>query len=371
MTARLALEAVVLSGSGCGSTDAYGVGVLKALADGAAPTAHGAFEPSIYTGAAFGAFNAAMMTMDPGDGTAASVRRLEQAWLEGLCSTASRPNGVYRIRCSPMTLLDPRSWFDPVSTVAATAKDVAYLTSDLVARVRAQLSSAGAASIGERITDMVAVTPFFDMSPLRAHLRAFVDLARVRSSTKTLMVNATDWERGIGRIFTNVDMTDAQGHDILQASAAYLVMFPFVDIGGRPFGGGPGSLATPLKPVVETFAPRTDRLTVHTVYIHPPMTRIPLGHMPGVFAGTGRYFDMVESLNVSADVEYGPGQAPLASTSNNGASVTIHRYRPSAPIVDWFRVFEFDRTKTEAFIAQGYRDTQNHDCRAAGCVCPT
>jgi predicted acylesterase/phospholipase RssA len=359
-----------LSGSGCGSTDAYGVGVLKALAEGAAPTVDGVFEPSIYSGAAFGAFNAAMMTADPGSGTVATVRLLEQAWLDGLCSTADRSNGVYRIRCSPMTLLDPRSWLaSPVATVADTAKDVAYLTSDLMARVHAQLSSGGSASIGERITDMVALTPFFDMSPLRAHLRAFVDLARVRASTKTLMVNATDWERGFGRIFTNVDMTDAQGHDILQASAAYLLLFPFVDIGGRPFGGGPASLATPLKPVLETFAPRTDRLTVHTVYIHPPIARIPLGQMPGTFAGASRYFDMIESINVSADVDYGPGQAPRASTGGSGAKVTIHRYRPNAPIVDWFRVFEFDRTKTREFIAQGYRDAKNHDCRAAGCIC--
>jgi hypothetical protein len=184
------------------------------------------------------------------------------------------------------------------------------------------------------------------------------------------MVNATDWERGIGRIFTNVDMTDAQGHDILQASAAYLVMFPFVDIGGRPFGGGPGSVATPLRPVLETFAPRTDRLTVHTVYIHPPMAHIPVGRMPGMLSGTGRYFDMVESLNVRADVEYGPGQSPSVSRSGNGANVTIHRYRPSAPIVDWFHMLEFDRAKTEAFIAQGYRDTKDHNCRAAGCACP-
>jgi len=371
MIDRAPLQAVVLSGSGCGSTDAYGVGVLKALAEGAAPTVNGGFEPSIYGGAAFGAFNAAVMTADPGGGTAATVRWLEQAWLDGLCSTAGRPNGVFRIRCSPMTLLDPRSWLgNPVSTANDAAKDVAYLTSDLVARVRAKLLPGGSAGIGERVAAMLAVTPFFDMSPLRAHLRSFVDLSRVRSSTKTLMVNATDWERGIGRIFTNVDMTDAHGHDILQASAAYLVVFPFVNIGGRPFGGGPGSLATPLRPVLETFAARTDSLTVHTVYIHPPMARIPLGDMPGMLTGTGRYFDMVESLNVRADVEYGPGQAPPAPTGGRGATVTIHRYRPSTPIVDWFHMLEFDRTKTEAFIAQGYRDTKHHDCRAAGCICP-
>src|SRR5262249_3379473 len=94
MTARTSRQAVVFAGSGCGSVDAYGVGVLKALVEMGAAGGE-ALEPSIYSGSAFGAFNAALMVADAGGDTAATVKYLEGAWLDGLCSTASKPNGVF------------------------------------------------------------------------------------------------------------------------------------------------------------------------------------------------------------------------------------------------------------------------------------
>jgi predicted acylesterase/phospholipase RssA len=368
MRKQTSRQAVVFSGSGCGSADAYGVGVVKALAEGDLPFAGDAFEPSIYSGSAFGAFNAAVMVSNAGGAADATVRCLEQAWLDGLCSAADRPNGVFRVRCNPLKWLDARAWLDdPVSTVVDTAKDTVYLARDLNARIRANLESGGATGLVERLINVPSATPFFDMAPLQGSLRTYIDLTTVRSSKRALMINATDWEAGIGRIFTNADMTDAQGYDILQASAAYLLVFPFVDIDGRPFGGGPASLATPVRPVIDAWAPRTDRLTVHTIYIHPPMPQIPIGKMPGMFSGMGRYFDMVESLNIRADVEQGSGRATPSTAGRRLAKVTIHRYRPSTPIVDWFGTLDFDRMKTASFIAQGYDDTKNHDCQVAGC----
>jgi predicted acylesterase/phospholipase RssA len=365
----LGRQAVVFSGSGCGSADAYGVGVMKALAETGEKPGRVPFEPSIYSGSAFGAFNAAMMVADSGGGAARTVRRLEEAWLDGICSMSDRPNGVYRIRA--VSQFDPRRWMEsPVSAFLNTARDAAYLAGDFAARVRAHVAAHDRGGVLERVIDLFSATQLFDMSPLEGTLSACVDLRSVRSSEKALMVNATDWEGGIGRIFTNGDMTDAQGYRILQASAAYLLVFPFVDINGRPFGGGPGSLATPLRPVVDTWAPQSARLDVRAIYLQPPMPRIPVGAMPGMFSGIGRYFDMVELLNVHAEVEYGPGQAPPAGDAHGHAHVAIHRYRPSTPIVDWINTLDFDRRKTEAFIALGYRDAMNHDCRLAGCVCP-
>lgn len=367
MSVDASREAVVFSGSGCGSVDAYGVGVVKALAErGARPGAQG-FEPSIYSGTAFGAFNAAMMVADAGNGAAKTIRQLEEVWLDAIASTAERPNGVYRMRgVSPF---DPRRWMgNPFSAMLDGAKDAAYLAEDFAARVRAHLDASRTGSVLERVIDVFSATPLFDMSPLQATFAAHVDLARVRASAKSLMINATDWENGIGRIFINGDMTDERGYRILQASAAYLLVFPFVDIDGRPFGGGPGSLATPLRPVIDAWAARSNRLTVHTIYLHPPMPLVPIGAMPGMFSGMGRYFDMVESLNERADVEYGAGHAPLDRDPPLHQRITIHRYRPRTPIVDWIDTIDFDRTKTEAFIAQGYRDALDHDCRSAGCT---
>jgi len=369
MSSRTPRQAVVFSGSGCGSVDAYGVGVVKALAENRALPGTPAFAPSIYSGSAFGAFNAAVMVADAGGGVAQTIRRLEEAWLDGISSAAERPNGVYRMR--GVSSFDPRAWMaNPLSAFLDTAKDAAYLAEDFAARVRSHFAASDTSGVLERVIDVFSATPLFDMSPLQATLGAHVDLASVRASEKALMVNATDWEGGIGRIFTNRDMTDAQGYKILQASAAYLLVFPFVEIDGRPFGGGPGSLATPLRPVVDAWAPRSEHLIVHAIYMHPPMPDVPIGKMPGMFSGIGRYFDMVESLNERAAVEYGPGQTPPAGDGHHGR-VTIHRYRPSSPIVDWIDTIDFDRAKTEAFIAQGYVDAHNHDCRAAGCADPS
>ena len=347
--------------------DAYGVGVVKALAETSVKSGGVPFEPSIYSGSAFGAFNAAMMVA--GGGAAQTVRRLEEAWLDGVCSTVGRPNGVYRMRA--VSQFDPRRWIEsPVSAILDSARDTSYLARDFAARLRSLVAPRDGTGVLERVIDLFSATQLFDMSPLEVTLGSHVDLRSVRSSEKVLMVNATDWEGGVGRIFSNGDMTDAQGYRILQASAAYLLVFPFVNIDGRPFGGGPGSMATPLRPVIDTWAPRSARLDVHAIYLQPPMPDIPVGAMPGMFSGMGRYFDMVESLNVRADVEYGPGQAPPPRDGHPHARVTIHRYRPGTPIVDWINTLDFDRAKTEALIARGYRDARNHDCRAAECVCP-
>ena len=59
------------------------------------------------------------------------------------------------------------------------------------------------------------------------------------------------------------------------------------------------------------------------------------------------------------------GKAGVNLAGKNLVGVFWH---PSRVIVDWFAATDFDRSKTEAFIALGYRDARNHDCHAAGCV---
>src|SRR6266540_2913564 len=116
MNQRISRQAVVFSGSGCGCTDVYSVGVMKALVEGGLWSDGATFDPSIYSGSAFGAFNAAVMVSNAGGDTSATVRYLEHAWLDGLCSTADRANGVFRIRANPLTWLDPRTWLNNPAT---------------------------------------------------------------------------------------------------------------------------------------------------------------------------------------------------------------------------------------------------------------
>jgi hypothetical protein len=206
----------------------------------------------------------------------------------------------------------------------------------------------------------------FDMAPLQGQLRKHVKLDLIRSSTKELMVTATDWARGMPRIFTREAMTDPEGYAILQASAAFTLAFPFVQIDGRPFSGAPGTLATPLKPVIETYAHPARPLTIHVIFLDPLMKNIPIDKMDNALGGLGRWFTLNEAVNIHADVEYASSKTP--DISPGGASVTIHRYRPKKIIVNWFDFANFGRTTTEAYIAQGYEETLQHNCEAEGCT---
>ena len=239
----------------------------------------------------------------------------------------------------------------------------------------ANLGSANRGSLSEKLLSIPAMTPLFDMAPLQSQLRKYVDLDRLRRSSKELMVIATDWARGMPRIFTSREMTDELGYKVLQASAAFTLAFPFVQIYGRRFSGGPGTMATPLKPVIESYAPRTRRLTIHAIFLDPAMKDIPIEKMDSALGGLGRWFTLNESVNIRADVEYASGDGPPNADSvtelreaAGETSVVIHRYRPKKPIVDWFEFANFDRDKTEGYIRQGYDETLRHICKAEGCT---
>ena len=364
-----AVHAMVLSGSGSSSTDAFEVGAMKALVAEGAPHLGGRqIDPAIYSGSGFGAFNAAVMASQIGGDTASALRYLERVWLEDLSSTpASCGNGVYRLRGNPLTFLNPRCYLpQPLQPFLQAFADGVFLTADLMARLRVFLGGEG--SLSERLLSIPDLTVFFDMAPLRDNLRKHIDLESLRRSAKELIVIASDWQQGKARAFSKQEMTDERAYAILQASAAYLLAFPFVPIDGRPYGGGPGSMATPLKPVIDLYAKPGRKLVVHVIYLMTPIEEIPLSKMTSALAGLGRYFSMNEVLNLKNDVEYGPhgdsGNVPKGAAG----PVIIHSYRPRVPIINWFEFANFERRITAAHIAEGRASVLGHDCAAEGCI---
>lgn len=361
---------MVLSGSGSSSTDAFEVGAMKTLLEeGAAHLDGRTIDPAIYSGSGFGAFNAAVMASQAGGDPGSTLRYLERVWLEDL---SARPggcgNGVYRLRGNPLTLLDPRCYLPrPWRPFVQALEDGVFLSADLFERFKVFLLG-GEGSWSERLLQIPDLTVFFDMAPLRSTLRKHLDLARLRGSDKELVVIASDWKRGKPRAFLKQEMTDELGYSILQASTAYLLAFPFVEIEGRPFGGGPGSMATPLRPVIDLYARPGRDLVVHVIYLVTPIEQVPLARLTSALAGLGRYFSMNEVLNTKNDVEYGPDVAPAAAAPPDARSVTIHAYRPRKPIIDWFEFANFGRELTAAFIAEGRTSVLGHDCAAEGCV---
>lgn len=365
-----AVHAVVLSGSGSSSTDAFEVGVMKTLlAEGADHLGGRPIDPAIYSGSGFGAFNAAVMTSQIGGDTASTLRYLERVWLEDLSSTPdSCGNGVYRLRGNPLTFLNPRCYLpQPLQPFMQAFADGVFLTADLIERLRVFLID-GEGSLSERLLSIPDLTVFFDMAPLKNNLRKHVDLGRLRRSAKELIVIASDWAQGKPRAFLKPEMTDENGYAILQASTAYLLAFPFVPIDGRPYGGGPGSMATPLKPVIDLYAQPGRELIIHVIYLLTPISQVPLSKMTSALGGLGRYFSMNEVLNIKNDVEYGPHVDPETAPKAGPGNVTIHSYRPRFPIINWFEFANFERRITAEHIAEGRASVLNHDCAAEGCV---
>jgi hypothetical protein len=204
-----------LSGSGCGSADAFEVGAMKVLlAEGAPHLGGKPIDPAIYSGSAFGAFNAAVMASQAGGDTVSTLRYLERVWLEDLSSTPGGcGNGVYRLRGNPLTFLNPRCYLpQPLRPFLQAFADGLFLTANLSERFRDFLGG-GEGSLCDRLLSIPDITVFFDMEPLKSNLRKHVDLERLRRSAKELVVIATDWQQGKPLAFLKGEMTGERGHD--------------------------------------------------------------------------------------------------------------------------------------------------------------
>ena len=378
-----AVHALVLSGSGCSSTAAFEVGAMKALFEGRGAHLNGmGLDPAIYSGSAFGAFNAAVMASQIGGDTPATLQYLERAWLEDLCARSpDGGNGVYRLRGNPLPLFDPRAYAaQPTKPIVNAVNDFVFLSRNLLDRLGFFLGETKGPLL-ERLMHVPDLTPFFDMTPLQHQLRKHIHLKRLRQSDKELVVVATNWAKGRACVFTKQDMTDKKGHKILQGSATFLLTFPPVIINGTPFAGGPSSIATPLKPVCDIYGPQTQNLVIHVLDLLTPMEHLTRSEKMSMIAGFGHYFNMVEKINIHNDFEYestnrncieeNASARGEQTDSADGHSVTIHKYRPRKPLVNWFECITFDRQKAEERIEQGYRDTCTHDCEAEGCLLAT
>src|SRR5205823_2849760 len=128
MSLRSGTRAVVLAGGGAGG--AYEVGVLKALCGGASwVTGHRPFAPEIFTGTSIGSFNAAFLVSHWERYGPDAVSLLERVWTERLATDTPRcGNGIYRLRASPLSLLDPRCYLpNPLGPWIRLAEDSAAL----------------------------------------------------------------------------------------------------------------------------------------------------------------------------------------------------------------------------------------------------
>jgi len=93
----------------------------------------------------------------------------------------------------------------------------------------------------------------FGHNPLRALLDDLIDPALLDDpAAPRLIVSATDVETGEATLFENAEITV----DVLLASSCLPLVFPAVEIDGRPYWDGGYSGNPPLRPLLEPVRPR-------------------------------------------------------------------------------------------------------------------
>jgi predicted acylesterase/phospholipase RssA len=388
-------HAVVLSGGG--ADGAYEVGVMKALFSGEAPFTGGPVDPEIFTGTSIGAFNAALLVSQWDQHGAAAISDLERVWRETLADRMDRTgNGGYRFRANPLDLLYPGNYFpNPLQPLIQLAQDSLYLGWEGLQRLVRLLQST--APLAERLLEVFDLTSFVSREPLEQTVRESIQLEKIRSSQKILIIAATNWDSGELKLYTNSQLTDYLGIRAILASAAIPGFFPPTEVGAQPFVDGGVVLNTPLVPAIEAGAD-----ILHVIYMDPDVANIPqvdLGstlqtlyrmQVIGWARLINREIDHDQTLNRAARVltQIDPREAKAIENffftrdpdskfahrlqrPPGRREVTIHRYHPSGNVGGLLGFLNVSRDRIGRLIEEGFKDAVVHDCADSDCVLPS
>jgi predicted acylesterase/phospholipase RssA len=378
-----ATTAFVLSGGG--AYGAYQVGVVKALAQGQSPaTGFRPLRAGVLVGTSIGAMNAAVLASrsKAGDGAA----YLERVWLEGMASDrrTGRP-GAVRVRG------DASGFAFPAEMAATLVGDGLSLASEFLAR--APVVCERDRSVWLRSLELFDPAALLDISNFPRVLQRTIDLAGVRRSKQVLRLLATNWRTGELRTFGNADLTDANGHAAIQASATFPGLRPIV-IDGEPYVDGSYLVHRPTQPAWDAGA-----RTMHVVYPDPDVSAIPLRRFDNVIDVLDKLFHITAAtifdrdLELARDINAGlallagdPPAKPLPTSEMRGLlrlagrvtqapdglppyrPLTIHRYHPGDDLGGALGLLNFDPGHIRGLIDRGYQDAVRHDCAANKCI---
>ena len=364
------VHAMVLTGSGFGSSSCYALGVMKGLVQqGGRHLGNAPIDPKIYTGTVFSAFNATVMAAGAGGDAAATADHLERLWIEDITGPRDLPsrlgwprrNGVFRLR------MDPRSFFDRKNLLGSPWRpfldflgDSAFLSTSFARRLWHLLRSEG--TLLDRLTRLPDATTFFDLTPLRELVEAQIDLDRLRRSSKELRIVASDWETGAPTVYHQKELT----HEQIMATLAIFALFPRLELDGRSIAGGGIASPTPVAPAIEAAKELgAERLVLHIAFLSPRLPEIPFPEMPSTFDTFNRltYFQMkgLEHRDIEQTLE-------PSEVRESGPAITVHCYRPRQPLWNFPEVLDYSREKAIRLITEGAADATAHDCTAQGCI---
>jgi NTE family protein len=370
-------QALILSGGGAFA--AYEVGLLKALFAGqSSATGYRTWDPDIVTGTSAGSLNAGLLLSAEEDGPAA-VEYLENVWMNDVADGPGKcGSGVFRIRDNPFTFLTPGCYLDPFSSLVKFLNDSGFLTSEFVERGAHLLDSS--VGVEQRALETINVGALISVEPLQQLLRKTLRLDRIRASRKKLRVASTNWRTGQIRIFSNEDMADEVGYDVVQASSSLPGIFPRVEIQNDPYVDGGLVMNTPLKPAVDAGAK-----TLQVVFMDADVAHVPLPKLANTLSAMYRSLVIGFSTTLKQDLELAAkanrmlsavasarGTGPVESSLTRGSDgklhrpLTIHLHHPMTALGgSWL---SFGRDKLQQSIKRGYEDGVHHDCKVNGCV---
>ena len=392
-------KAVILSGGGAYA--AYEVGVLKALLTAECPsTGYTFLNPGVLTGTSAGAINAAILASYPDVDICALARFLEDVWVNRIGGGPERcGNGIMRYRGNLLRLADPQCLGrNPLETLGELAGDGVYLAQNLFQHTLRFLISSG--SIENRALQFIDVGAFITSEPIVRQLPALISLAGVRQSDRKLRIVATNWSTGEVRTFCNDDMTDGQGFEIIQASAAIPGIFSPSYIQGEPYVDGGVLMNTPLHCAIDAGATE-----LHVIYMDPDVRNIPLYRLQSTIDVFDRLLVITSATRVNEDIDTarwindgldvveraarGGGAGDLTNEDLRSfiraagrieqrlragtpyTKLTIHRYHPHDDLGGGaLGLLNFDRDRLAALVRRGFADAVEHDCAASHCVLP-
>ena len=398
-------DGLVFAGPGIGCNSSWQIGVVKALLSDRLAHLRGTddaatWRPDIFTGGVFGALNAAVMAQNADSDLRLAVEHLERVWKDDMAGSALGDNGVFRLRGNPIPFLNPRSLSkNLLRPFTALFQDAAVVSENWAVRLANLLRSAN--PIKEAMMSFDAGV-FFDTEPYRQTLEKHLDFARLRGGPAELRVVTTDWISGQPSVYSQHDLNDTQGLSIFMASAALTLIFPLIEISGRPHAGGGDVTRTPIEPALAAAPEDADELHLHVMRGNPPIQDIPLAKPTGSLAQFDRNFtlqlayisdrqclepgeinrlleqmarvtEVIQALQ-SAQAPTPQIEAQIEQLARLREEITarykplnVHFYRPSRYQGATLEALNFDRGRISGFIDLGYRDALNHDCGREGC----
>lgn len=352
------IQGITLSGGG--AYGAYEVGVLKALMTGHAPLTGGEpLDPRIFTGTSAGAYIAAILLSSEAEDPEGRIGHLERIWFDDVCDSPSREgNGVYHIRGDVRRYLEP-SWLgrNPAGPLQQAVQDAGFFASDML--VRATAFATSREPLERRTLEMLDLSALISTDPFRALVERTVKIERIRKSDMAIRIAATNWKTGELKMFDNTNITH---HGVL-ASAAIPGIFPAIRIGGAPHVDGGILMNTPLKPAIDAGAQ-----VIHIIALDPNITNVPPTSLPNTLDTFERLLNIFNSTRIEADLKLAKAGNETLDKNPNHRHIVIHVYRPRADMGGVFGMLNFNLSRMQTLVDQGFQDAVKHDCHRNGCV---